>query len=74
VGTPGKGSRFSVALPTAQAAARPKADTPQPAAIDVARGKLVVVIDNDPRVLEGVSGLLRDWGAASCTRERPKQR
>jgi ABC transporter substrate binding protein len=54
-------------VPAAQAAARPKADTPQLAAIDVARGKLVVVIDNDPRVLEGMSGLLRDWGCRVVT-------
>jgi len=70
--TPGKGSRFSVAVPTAQAAARPKAGTPQPAAIDVWRGKLVVVIDNDPRVLEGMSGLLRNWGCRVVTASTPE--
>jgi two-component system, sensor histidine kinase len=33
-----------------------------PTAPDVASAKLVVVIDDDPMVLEGMSGLLRSWG------------
>jgi CheY-like chemotaxis protein len=32
------------------------------AAPDVPSAKLVVVIDDDPMVLEGMSGLLRSWG------------
>jgi CheY-like chemotaxis protein len=35
----------------------------QPEAIvDPARGKLVVVIDDDPLVLDGMGGILRGWG------------
>ena len=33
-----------------------------PTAPDVPSAKLVVVIDDDPMVLEGMSGLLRSWG------------
>jgi len=33
-----------------------------PMAPDVPSAKLVVVIDDDPMVLEGMSGLLRSWG------------
>ena len=31
-------------------------------AFDVSSGKLVVIIDDDPRVLDGMGGLLRSWG------------
>jgi signal transduction histidine kinase len=70
--TPGKGSRFSVTVPTAPAAALPKSEPSQPAAIDVARGKLVVVIDNDTRVLEGMGGLLHNWGCRVVTAATPE--
>ncbi len=70
--TPGKGSRFSVTVPTAPTAALPKSEPSQPASIDVARGKLVVVIDNDTRVLEGMSGLLRNWGCRVVTAATPE--
>jgi CheY-like chemotaxis protein len=33
-----------------------------PTAPDMPSAKLVVVIDDDPMVLEGMSGLLRSWG------------
>jgi signal transduction histidine kinase/CheY-like chemotaxis protein len=61
--TVGKGSRFTVVVPSVPArmvaAARPAlAD----AALDVSNGKLVVVIDDDPSVLDGTGGLLRSWG------------
>ena len=59
----GKGSRFSVTVPAATAQARFAA--PQIAALvapDVSNGKLVVVIDDDARVLDGIAGLLRKWG------------
>jgi signal transduction histidine kinase/CheY-like chemotaxis protein len=70
--TPGKGSRFSVTVPTAPAAALPKSHPSQPPAIDVARGKLVVVIDNDALVLEGMGGLLRNWGFRVVTAATPE--
>src|SRR5262249_32873923 len=63
--TPGKGSHFGVNVP--RAAAQPKIEPPPQDAIDVARGKLVVVIDSDVRVLEGMGGLLRNWGCRVVT-------
>ena len=60
---PGKGSRFSVVLTLAPAQVQPVLPAPplqivlQPLA-----SKLVVVIDDDPLVLDGVGGLLRGWG------------
>lgn len=59
---PGHGSRFSVWVP--RAAGRPDAvEAPAlPEIVDPARGRLVVVIDNDPLVLEGMGGILRGWG------------
>ncbi|MGB8805515.1 MAG: ATP-binding protein, partial [Chthoniobacterales bacterium] len=59
----GKGSCFSVALP--RVAARPEiGETPAPAhpLMDASDRKLVVVIDDDPLVLEGMAGLFRSWG------------
>ena len=59
----GKGSCFSVALP--RVAARPEiGETPAPAhpLEDASDRKLVVVIDDDPLVLEGMGGLFRSWG------------
>jgi signal transduction histidine kinase len=61
--TPGKGSRFSVHVPLAAAPRR--ADQPVTAGAagaDAAPGKLVVVIDDDPMILEAMRGLLRRWG------------
>ncbi len=59
----GKGSCFSVAVP--RVAARPEiGETPAPdhPLIDASDRKLVVVIDDDPLVLEGMGGLFRSWG------------
>jgi signal transduction histidine kinase/ActR/RegA family two-component response regulator len=58
----GKGSRFAVVasrVPAQMLAERPVAAR---APIEVSNGKLVVVIDDDPPVLEGMRGLLRSWG------------
>jgi CheY-like chemotaxis protein len=35
---------------------------PYPHSLDPAQGKLVVVIDDDRLVLEGMGGILRNWG------------
>jgi signal transduction histidine kinase len=72
--TLGRGSRFGVTVPTApaRAAEQPKIEPPPQDAIDVARGKLVVVIDNDVRVLEGMGGLFRTWGCRVVTATTPE--
>src|SRR5262249_6170431 len=69
---PGKGSRFSITVPTASAAALAKSEPPPQPPIDIAKGRLVVVIDNDPRVLEGMAGLLRNWGCRVVTAATPE--
>jgi signal transduction histidine kinase len=66
--TPGKGSRFSVVVPVAPAATKPS----HQAVIDVIRAKLVVVMDNDARVLEGMGGLFRNWGCRVVTAATPE--
>jgi signal transduction histidine kinase/CheY-like chemotaxis protein len=59
----GRGSRFTVVAPRAPVriavAERPLIARPP---VDVSDGKLVVVIDDDTRVLDGMRGLLRSWG------------
>jgi GAF domain-containing protein/DNA-binding NarL/FixJ family response regulator/anti-sigma regulatory factor (Ser/Thr protein kinase) len=60
---PGRGSRFSVSVNLA--VARPQSADAQvaPAAIaDPAQGKLIVVIDDDALVLDGMRGILQSWG------------
>jgi signal transduction histidine kinase len=62
VSRPGKGSHFSVTVPLVpgrrgQADVR---DSPTPGA-DPVRGKLVVVIDDDALVVDGMCGTLRSW-------------
>ena len=64
----GKGSRFSVLVPSVAARALlvdPK-DSVQPTP-DSIGGKLVVVIDDDPLVLDSTGGLLRSWGCHALT-------
>jgi signal transduction histidine kinase/CheY-like chemotaxis protein len=60
---PGRGSRFSVTVPLA---AQPHAATETsatPLAIaDPARGKRIIVIDDDALVLDGMRGILQSWG------------
>ena len=66
--TLGKGSCFSVAVPMVDARAEAiKPPAPVLARFDVSNGKLVVVIDNDPLVLEGMGGLFRSWGCRVVT-------
>jgi signal transduction histidine kinase/CheY-like chemotaxis protein len=59
----GRGSRFTVVVPRSE----PLVDTlatpiATNALTDVIHGKLVLVIDDDSRVLDGMNGLLRGWG------------
>jgi two-component system, sensor histidine kinase len=41
--------------------------TAQPASIDRFKEKLIVVVDDDPLVLDGMSSLLRSWGCRVLT-------
>jgi signal transduction histidine kinase/DNA-binding NarL/FixJ family response regulator len=56
---PGKGSRFGVAVPVA---APSTFVAPTQAIVDLAPRKSVVVIDDDPLVLDGMRGVLKEWG------------
>jgi signal transduction histidine kinase len=61
--TPGRGSRFGVSVLSVSARAEAPAQTvANPPMRDPLQGKRVVVIDDDPLVLDGTSGLLRSWG------------
>jgi CheY-like chemotaxis protein len=64
---PGKGSRFSVSVPLV--ATRGAIADPEPPAMfaDHVKGRLIVVIDDDPLVLEGMRGILRSWGCRVVT-------
>jgi CheY-like chemotaxis protein/anti-sigma regulatory factor (Ser/Thr protein kinase) len=66
--TVGKGSRFVVIVPSVPARAE-VAEPPAAVVIpfDVAKGKLVVVVDDDLLVLDGMGGLLRSWGCRVVT-------
>jgi two-component system, sensor histidine kinase len=64
----GKGSRFSVAVPSVPAQAEfARPQVVSPVAPDVSKGKLVVVIDDDELVLDGIGGALRNWGCRVVT-------
>lgn len=65
---PGKGSRFSISVPFV-AAQRATAEAVEPlvTVTDPARGRLIVVIDDDALVLDGMRGLLQSWGCRVVT-------
>lgn len=63
---PGRGSVFSVAIPRAEqniVTVKPKAPR-RAARRDTMGGMVVIAIDNDPRILEGMQALLKQW---DCT-------
>lgn len=60
---PGRGSRFSVTVPRSASGLDVAGTHTAPEIVDPVRGKLVVVIDDDPFVVEGMDGLLSNWGA-----------
>ena len=65
---PGKGSRFSVSVPLIPARrATAEAVEPLVTVTDPARGRLIVVIDDDELVLDGMRGLLQSWGCGVVT-------
>jgi signal transduction histidine kinase/DNA-binding response OmpR family regulator len=63
---PGRGSRFSVTVTVAVAAAQARTEIEMPAPAsplaDPARGKRIMVIDDDTLVLDGMRGILQGWG------------
>ena len=66
--TIGKGSCFSVLVPRVTTGdLATKFPMPGRRRLDSTSGKLVVVIDDDQLVLEGMSGLLRSWGCDVIT-------
>jgi signal transduction histidine kinase/CheY-like chemotaxis protein len=65
---PGKGSCFAIAVPmvaAADAVTVPQLEA-QPRVI-VAGNKLIVVIDDDPLVLDGMGSLIKSWGCRVVT-------
>jgi len=67
VSTPGKGSCFSISVPSAPRRVGAVAPPAVAATLDPLRGKLIVVIDDDPFVLDGTKGLLESWGCRAVT-------
>ena len=67
--TVGKGSVFAVTVPLAPADRRAieASVVPRSSQPTLAGGKLVLVIDDDPLVLEGMSGIFRQWGCQVMT-------
>lgn len=66
---PGKGSRFMVSLPLEQAREQPSVSQPQGAAAFESgfNGARILVIDNEPAVLESMRLLLEQWGCSVLT-------
>ena len=59
---PGKGSRFSFSLPAAAAAGIAPVPAPAAEPAGAARALNVLVVDNDPRIVEATSALLAGMG------------
>ena len=64
---PGKGSRFAVTVPRVAARQAVAAPATLDAIANPARDKLIVVIDDDALVLDGMRGLLQGWGCRVVT-------
>jgi signal transduction histidine kinase/CheY-like chemotaxis protein len=67
VSRPGKGSRFAVSVPLAAVRRTVEAPATLEAITNPARDKLIVVIDDDALVLDGMRGLLQGWGCRVVT-------
>jgi len=64
----GRGSRFSASVPlVAERRVPAEAPTSTTTIIDPVTGKLIVVIDDDALVLDGMRGILRSWGCSVIT-------
>lgn len=62
---PGRGSHFAVKLPLAEASLLPAKQRIEPVATSAGTaGALVLCIDNEPKILDGLHTLLTGWG---CT-------
>jgi two-component system, sensor histidine kinase len=68
----GRGSRFSITVPLAAERDVTEASISSTTIADPARGKLVIVLDDDPLVLEGMGGILRSWGCNVVTGDTPE--
>jgi signal transduction histidine kinase len=60
--TIGKGSCFSVSVPCSEPVKPAVPLAPTLGSMAIPAGKLVLVIDDDPLIRDGMSGLLRSWG------------
>jgi two-component system, sensor histidine kinase len=58
----GRGTRFSVTVPLVAHPRPAETAAPSAAIADPARGKRVLVIDDDAMVLDGMRGILQSWG------------
>jgi signal transduction histidine kinase/CheY-like chemotaxis protein len=66
--TPGRGSRFFVSVPSVASPSPVAEPSLVPAGVaDPVSGKLIVVIDDDQLVLDGMCGVLRSWGCRVVT-------
>lgn len=72
---PGKGSVFSITLPETQAGTLEPRQTPSqaPAVTRDVAGMRVLVIDDEPSILAGISYLLGSWGCEVMTAEDAQQ-
>jgi signal transduction histidine kinase len=61
---PGRGSVFRLEVPAAASAPQPpRAASAPPRRVDALGGRLVVVIDDEPAIVDGMRSLLATWGA-----------
>jgi PAS domain S-box-containing protein len=67
VSRPGRGSRFSLQLPIERHTVASKIEQPLAAALPGFAGTRVLVIDNEPAVLESMKLLLERWGCLVIT-------
>ncbi|MGA7438375.1 MAG: hybrid sensor histidine kinase/response regulator [Luteibacter sp.] len=76
ISRPGKGSVFSITLPEVAANPMPEpapAPAPEPGVQRDVAGMRVLVIDDEPSILAGISYLLGSWGCEVMTAEDAQQ-
>jgi len=57
----GKGSRFTIVLPLAEERLMVRSN-PFPVIADTTANRCVLIVEDDPLALDGISGILRSWG------------